>query len=48
MGETRKHWSPQTGAGSQSDEENGYRVLISAMNSVLDAEHREWAEENEE
>lgn len=38
---TRKLWTPQGGAGSQSDEESGYRALAAAITSVLDVEARE-------
>lgn len=46
MLDTRKFWSPQAGAGSQAQEPQGYLLLIDAMKSVLDAEKREWDEEN--
>lgn len=44
---TRKLWTPQGGAGSQSDEESGYRALAAAVTSVLDAEARERDEMDE-
>lgn len=40
--ETRKFWSPQAGAGSQSMSESGYRLLMSAMTKALDDEKAEW------
>lgn len=40
--ETRKMWIPQAGKGSQNDEHAPYRVLISAMNKVLDTEQAKW------
>jgi hypothetical protein len=46
MLDTRKFWSPQAGAGSQQQEPEGYLLLIDAMKSVLDAEKREYDEEN--
>lgn len=45
--DTRKHWSPQSGAGSQQQEHKPYRLLMSAMEHVLDAEKAEWESENE-
>jgi len=48
MMDTRKFWSPQAGAGSQQQEPEGYLLLIDAMKKVLDAEKREYEEENEE
>ena len=42
---TRKHWSPQVGAGSQSAHIPGYRALIAAMTTVLDAEEAELSED---
>jgi len=47
MSDTRKFWSPQAGAGSQQQEHEPYRLLISAMTHVLDVEKKEWMEENE-
>lgn len=44
---TRKLWTPQGGAGSQSDEEAGYRALAAAVTSVLDDEARERDEMDE-
>ncbi len=50
---TRKHWSPQTGSGSQSAYMPGYRALITTMTVVLDeeearikAEDAEWEEDD--
>ena len=47
MMSTRKFWSPQAGAGSQSDSPDGYRLLAAAMTKVLDdekAERDDWDE----
>jgi hypothetical protein len=44
MMDTRKFWSPQSGAGSQQQEPEGYLLLIDAMKKVLDAEKREYEE----
>lgn len=48
MMETRKFWSPQSGAGSQQQEPDGYLLLIDAMKKVLDAEKREYEEDYED
>lgn len=45
---TRKFWSPQAGAGSQSDDNGAYRDLIAAMNHVLEADDRRWDDEFED
>jgi hypothetical protein len=45
MMDTRKFWSPQSGAGSQQQEPEGYLLLIDAMKKVLDAEKREYEED---
>lgn len=39
---TRKFWSPQAGAGSQSCSHSGYRALAAASIHVLDEEKAEW------
>lgn len=44
---SRKLWIPAGHEGSQSDEHSPYRVLISAMENVLDKEKARWEEENE-
>jgi hypothetical protein len=46
MSSTRKHWIPQTGAGSQQQEHGPYRLLMSAMGHALDKEKAEWESEN--
>lgn len=46
MSDTRKFWSPQAGAGSQQQEHEPYRLLMSAMDHVLNVEKAEWDEEN--
>jgi len=38
---TRKFWSPQAGAGSQNNDQSGYRLLMGAMAHVLDEEKAE-------
>jgi hypothetical protein len=45
MMDTRKFWSPQSGAGSQQQEPEGYLLLIDAMKKVLDAEKRKYEED---
>ena len=45
---TRKNWAPGGHEGSQSQEVKEYRLLITAMTSVLDAEQAEYDEENSE
>ena len=47
MHETRKSWYPAGHEGSQNQEHKPYRLLISAMNEVLDREKAEWESENE-
>jgi hypothetical protein len=44
MSYTRKHWTPQTGAGSQNSEPLGYKVLAEAVLRVLEEERKEYAE----
>lgn len=44
MAHTRKHWTKNTGAGSQNSEHLGYEVLINAMSAVLKKENEEQAE----
>lgn len=46
MESTRKNWAPGGHEGSQSQEVDEYRLLISAMTTVLDAEKAEWDAEN--
>lgn len=43
---TRKSWLPGGHEGSQSQELDEYRLLISAMNKVIDAEQAEWDADN--
>lgn len=45
---TRNIWAPGCHEGSQSQDHDGYRVLVSAITKVLDAEKAEYDEENEE
>lgn len=45
---TRKNWGPAGHEGSQGEDPDGYRVLISAMTHVLDVEKTEWDAENGE
>lgn len=45
---TRRCWIRPTGEGSQNDEHDGHRTLIAAITKVLDAENKQYAEENEE
>lgn len=43
--DTRKLWSPQSGAGSQADADCGYRAIAAATIHVLDEEAKERAED---
>ncbi len=45
---TRKNWAPGGHEGSQSQDADGYRLLINAMTVVLDAEKAEYDAENGE
>lgn len=48
MESTRKNWAPGGHEGSQNQEANGYRLLITAMTAALDAEKAYYAEINAE
>lgn len=45
---TRNVWTPGCHEGSQSQDHNGYRVLVSAITTALNAEKAEYDEENED
>jgi hypothetical protein len=45
---TRKSWIPAGHEGSQGQERDEYRLLIAATTMVLDAEQKQWADENGE
>jgi len=45
---TRKSWIPAGHEGSQCQEHDEYRLLIAATTMVLDAEQKQWADENGE
>lgn len=45
MAHTRMYWSPQCGAGSQTQDTKPYRMLMHAMEKVLsdqEEEEKEW------
>jgi len=48
MSATRKHWTKMTGAGSQSNEADGYIVLSEATLEILKAEKSEYGEDEED
>lgn len=48
MMHTRKFWSPQTGSGSQQQDQAGYRAIIAAMTHVLDEEKAEYEDYEDE
>lgn len=45
MHEVRKVWIPGAHEGSQAQDHAGYQALIGAMSRVLDAERKEWEED---
>jgi hypothetical protein len=47
MSYTRKIWVKQTGQGSQNSEPLGYRVLAKATLDILEAERREYGEDED-
>ena len=47
MSYTRKIWTQQTGAGSQSDEHLGYKVLAETVLDILKEERKEYEEDEE-
>lgn len=48
MQHTRKIWTKQTGAGSQSQEPVGYILLADTVKDILKAEHEEYGEDDNE
>lgn len=48
MSYTRKIWTKQTGAGSQSQEHVGYKVLSNAVLDIIEAERVEYGEDEDE
>lgn len=45
---TRKFWSPQAGAGSQSDDHHAYLTLNAAIEQIISEEKAEWGEDEDE
>lgn len=47
MNSTRKHWTKMTGAGSQSNEADGYVILSDATLDIIKAETVKWGEDED-
>lgn len=47
MSSTRKHWTKMTGAGSQSNEADGYIVLSKATLDIIGEEKVKWGEDED-